>query len=82
MLNKSLNIQKEIKNTNGSIIGFLNAQISIGYGNINFSIQIMDKSYVVNNPDILKMEYDSFMEDIKTEAITNGWEALADKQIE
>lgn len=82
MLNKSLNIQKEIKNTNGSIIGFLTAQISIGYGNINFSIQIMDKSYMVNNPDILKMEYDLFMEEIKTEAITNGWEALADKQIE
>lgn len=82
MLNKSMNLQKEVRVDENRVIAFLNAQISVGYSNINISIQVIDKEYINLNPDILKMEYDSFMEDIKSEAIKNGWEALADNQTE
>lgn len=76
MLNKSLNIQKEIKNDNGSVVGFLSSQISIGYGTINFSIQIIDRDYAENNPAVIKTEYLSFIEEVNIEATKNGWSAL------
>lgn len=79
MLNKSLNIQKEIKNDNGTAVGFLTSQISVGYGAINFSFQVIDKVYIESNPEIIKLEYESFMKEIKGEAISNGWLALKDE---
>lgn len=80
MLNKSLNIQKEIKNDNGSVVGFLTSQISVGYGAISFSFQVIDRTYIENNPEIIKLEYESFMQEIKSEAISSGWLALKDKE--
>lgn len=76
MLNKSLNIQKEIKNDNGSVVGFLTSQISVGYGGLNISIQIVDKAYIESHPEILRDEYISFVKEVELEAINNGWSAL------
>lgn len=76
MYNKSMNLQKEIRVDENKIIAFLNAQISVGYSSINISIQAIDKEYINLNPQVLKAEYDSFMEEIRIEAINNGWEAL------
>lgn len=81
MLNKSMNLQKEVRVNEDKTIAFLNSQISIGYSNINISIQIIDKEYIESNPQILKDEYDLFMEEVKNEAINNGWKALKDTEI-
>lgn len=79
MLKRSTSLGKEIKNED-KVVAFLNAQVTSGYESINFSIQIIDKQYIGNNPLILKQEYESFMEDIKNEAINNGWEALREAE--
>lgn len=81
MLNKSMNLQKELRVDNDKTVAFLNAQISIGYSNMNISIQIIDREYIESNPQILKDEYNLFMEEVKNEAINNGWEALKDTEI-
>lgn len=81
MINRSLNSQKEIKNNNGSTVGFLSSQVSIGYGAINFSIQIIDKDFAEKNPDIIKQEYEDFVTNIKLDAINNGWDALKDSEL-
>lgn len=80
MFSKSMNIQKEIKVDENRVIAFLNAQISVGYGIINTSMQIVDKVYLEDNPVILKDEYNSFIEEVKNEAVNNGWEALKETE--
>ena len=76
MVNRSLSSQKEIKNENGLTIGFLSSQVSIGYGNISFSLQIIDKDFAEKNPTIIKSEYEAFVNSVREDAINNGWEAL------
>jgi len=76
MVNKSFNLQKEIKNDSGAIAGFLTSQISVGYGGLNISIQIVDRSYIESHPDVLRDEYMSFVKEVELEAINNGWDAL------
>lgn len=80
MLNKSMNLQKEIRVEDRSI-AYINSQISVGYGIISFSIQVIDKDYIANNPQVLKEEYELFIKEIKNEAINNGWDALKDIEI-
>lgn len=78
MLNKSINLQKEIKNESGNNVAFFSSQISMGYGNLNISLQIVDKEYVESNTEILNNEYDLFLQEVKKEAFGIGWTALAE----
>ena len=81
MFNKSINLQKEIKNSENKTVAFLTGQISIGYGAINSSVQIIDKDYITSNPSLLKDEYDAFLNEIRNEAISFGWEALKETEV-
>ena len=80
LLNKSINLQKEVRVADRTI-AFINSQISVGYGSINFSIQVTDKDYITSNPSLLKDEYDAFLNEIRNEAISFGWEALKETEV-
>lgn len=80
MLNKSINLQKEIKAEENRTVAFVSSQISSGYGVINFSIQVIDKNYITDNPKVLYKEYFELLENVKNEAINNGWDALKEPE--
>ena len=80
MLNKTLTIQKELKNESQNIVAYFNSQISVGYGSINVSIQVIDKEYISSNGSKLKEELDMFFEDIKKEATIVGWDGLKEEE--
>ena len=80
MLNKSLTLQKEMKNESQNIVAYFNSQISVGYGNINVSIQVNDKEYISANNSKFKEELDMFFEDIKREATLIGWVGLKEEE--
>lgn len=73
---KSMNLQDSIKGDNGLPIASLNAQIGLDYGGLNISVHVIDKSNLESNKDLFRTKFETFIENIKTEAITNGWEAL------
>ena len=64
IFNKSINLQKEIKTSENKTVAFLTGQISIGYGTINSSAQIIDKDYIANNPELFKNEYNAFLNEM------------------
>lgn len=80
MLNKSLTLQKDIKNESQNVVAYFNGQISVGFGNINISIQVSDKEYIEANQDIFREELDNFYEEIKKEAVQIGWKGLLETE--
>lgn len=78
---KSMIIKRETKTEDGRMIAFMNSEISEGYKIMNFSIQVLDRQYIESNPSLFKSEFDIFMEDIKNEAIANGWGALKEPEV-
>lgn len=80
MLNKSLTLQKDIRNESQNVVAYFNGQISMGFGNINISIQVGDKEYIEANQDMFREEFDSFYEEIKKEAFQMGWKGLLETE--
>lgn len=75
MLNKTMTLQKDLKNESQNTVAYFSGQITDGLGNMNISIQIIDREYVQNNINF-NQEFDSFIEEIKREAMGFGWETL------
>lgn len=81
-MKKSINLENVILSDSGTPIAFLNARVSVGYESLNIVINVVDEKTLSINKGLFKRELDTFLDGIKTEAITNGWEALADNQTE
>lgn len=75
-MKKSINLENTVLSDSGIPIAFFNARISIGYENINLSMNVVDEKSLLINPDLFKREFNSFIDGIKNEAINNGWTAL------
>lgn len=76
MINKSITLQKHISIGEGlekKDIAYLNAQITKEYGNLNISIQVLNKENLLENEEYFKKEYDDFEKEVKLEAVSNGW---------
>lgn len=81
-MKKSINLESTVLSDSGIPIAFFNARISIGYENINLSMNVVDEKNLLANTELFKREFNSFIDGIKNEAINNGWEALKDIETE
>lgn len=79
-MKKSINLDNVVLSDSGTPIAFFNARISIGHENISLSMNIPEEKSILENAELFKREFSSFIEEIKNEAINNGWDALKDTE--
>lgn len=75
-MKKSISLDNSILSDGGIPIAFFNAKISVGYENLNISINVIDEKTLSTNIDLFKKQFESFIDSVKTEAMNNGWDAL------
>lgn len=75
-MKKSINLENAVLSDSGTPIAFFNAKISVGYENLNISINVIDEKTLSTNIDLFKKQFESFIDSVRTEAMNNGWDAL------